>query len=142
MAAGTREQRLADVLGDDFVTDSVALDHAVGPVRITGRAGIPDAARSRADWQLPVNGRYVRDKVVTHAARSAYEDLLHGHRQPVYALYIEIDPTRVDVNASHQDRGALPRRPRSAPGRAACGRSRAVGAALGRGRRALARACA
>lgn len=97
--AGSREQRLSDVLGEDFLADSVAVDHAVGPVRVTGRAGIPDAARSRADWQFAyVNGRYVRDKVITHAARSAYEDLLHGQRQPVYALYVEIDPTRVDVN--------------------------------------------
>ncbi|RYF14544.1 MAG: DNA mismatch repair endonuclease MutL [Comamonadaceae bacterium] len=97
--AGSREQRLSDVLGEDFLADSVAVDHAVGPVRVTGRAGIPDAARSRADWQFAyVNGRYVRDKVITHAARSAYEDLLHGQRQPAYALYVEIDPTRVDVN--------------------------------------------
>jgi DNA mismatch repair protein MutL len=97
--AGTREQRLADVLGDDFVRDSVAIDVAIGPLRVTGRAGIPDAARSRADWQFAyVNGRFVRDKVITHAARSAYEDLLHGHRQPVYALYLQIDPARVDVN--------------------------------------------
>ncbi|NML46382.1 DNA mismatch repair endonuclease MutL [Ramlibacter sp. G-1-2-2] len=97
--AGTREQRLADVLGEDFLEQSVAVEHAIGPLRIRGRAGIPDAARSRADWQFAyVNGRYVRDKVITHAARSAYEDLLHGNRQPVYALYVEIDPTRVDVN--------------------------------------------
>jgi len=96
---GSREQRLADVLGEEFVADSIAIDHAVGPLRVTGRAGIPDAARSRADWQFAyVNGRYVRDKVITHAARSAYEDLLHGQRQPVYALYLEIEPTRVDVN--------------------------------------------
>jgi DNA mismatch repair protein MutL len=95
----SREQRLADVLGEDFLTESVAVDHTVGPLRVTGRAGIPDAARSRADWQFAyVNGRYVRDKVITHASRSAYEDLLHGQRQPVYALYVEIDPTRVDVN--------------------------------------------
>ena len=66
---------------------------------MVGRAGIPDAARSRADHQFAyVNGRYVRDKVITHAARSAYEDVLHGHRQPIYALYVEIEPTRVDVN--------------------------------------------
>jgi len=96
---GSRDRRLADVLGEDFLADSVAIEHAVGPLRVTGRAGIPDAARSRADWQFAyVNGRYVRDKVITHAARSAYEDLLHGQKQPVYALHLEIDPTRVDVN--------------------------------------------
>jgi DNA mismatch repair protein MutL len=97
--AGTREQRLADVLGEEFLAQSVAIEHVAGPLRISGRAGIPDAARSRADWQFAyVNGRYVRDKVITHAARSAYEDLLHGQRQPVYALYVAIDPARVDVN--------------------------------------------
>ncbi|MCC2675493.1 MAG: mismatch repair protein MutL, partial [Ramlibacter sp.] len=89
----------ADVLGDDFLAESVAIEATIGPVRISGRAGIPDAARSRADWQFAyVNGRYVRDKVITHAARSAYEDLLHGHRQPVYALHLQVDPARVDVN--------------------------------------------
>jgi len=95
----SRDQRLADVLGEDFLAQSVAVDYSAGPLRITGRAGIPDAARSRADQQYAyVNGRFVRDKVLTHAARSAYEDVLHGHRQPVYALYVEIDPARVDVN--------------------------------------------
>ncbi len=93
------DRRLADVLGDDFLHNSVAVHYQSGHVTVVGRAGIPDAARSRADHQFAyVNGRYVRDKVITHAARSAYEDVLHGHRQPIYALYVEIDPTRVDVN--------------------------------------------
>ena len=93
------DRRLADVLGDDFLRDSVPVHHQSGHITVVGRAGIPDAARSRADHQFSyVNGRFVRDKVVMHAARSAYEDVLHGHRQPVYALYVDIDPTRVDVN--------------------------------------------
>ncbi len=93
------DRRLADVLGDDFLDNSVAVRYQSGHVSVVGRAGIPDAARARADHQFSyVNGRYVRDKVVTHAARSAYEDVLHGQRQPIYALYVEIDPTRVDVN--------------------------------------------
>lgn len=93
------DRRLADVLGEDFLTESVAVQYALGSLTVRGRAGLPDAARSRADQQFAyVNGRFVRDKVVMHAARSAYEDVLHGQRQPVYALYIEIDPMRVDVN--------------------------------------------
>ncbi len=92
-------QRLADVLGSEMLAQSVAVDYRSGALHVTGRAGIPDAARARADQQFAyVNGRYVRDKVLTHAARSAYEDVLHGHRQPVYALYVSMDPARVDVN--------------------------------------------
>ena len=100
-------QRLADVLGEDFVQQAVALnwpletpdDDGQQRLRVWGFAGVPDAARSRADWQFAyVNGRYVRDKTITHAARSAYEDVLHGHRQPVYALFVSLDPARVDVN--------------------------------------------
>ena len=102
-----QDQRLADVLGSEFVARSVAVNYmstavrADGTplVRVWGRAGIPDAARSRPDQQFAyVNGRYVRDKVISHAARSAYEDVLHGHRQPIYALYVDMDPARVDVN--------------------------------------------
>ncbi|ADX45241.1 DNA mismatch repair protein MutL [Paracidovorax avenae ATCC 19860] len=92
-------RRLSDVLGEDFLAESIAVRHRSGPVTVTGRAGLPDAARSRADQQFCyVNGRFVRDKVLTHAARSAYEDVLHGQKQPVYALYVAIDPMRVDVN--------------------------------------------
>ncbi|WP_322992269.1 DNA mismatch repair endonuclease MutL [Limnohabitans sp.] len=97
-AAGL-EQRLADVLGDEFVAQSIAVAYNAGPLKVIGRAGLPDAARSRPDHQFAyVNGRFVRDKVVMHGARSAYEDVLHGHKQPAYALFMEIDPTLVDVN--------------------------------------------
>jgi DNA mismatch repair protein MutL len=107
-AAPALEQRLADVLGTEFVEDSLTLDYRVGPdsrgtaqhpLRVFGRVGVPDAARARADQQYCfVNGRFVRDKVLSHAVRSAFEDVLHGQRQPVYVLYLEMDPTRVDVN--------------------------------------------
>ena len=93
------DKRLADVLGHDFLAQSVVVHYRAGHVLVRGRAGVPNAARSRADQQFCyVNGRFVRDKVLTHAARAAYEDVLHGNRQPVYALYISIDPMRVDVN--------------------------------------------
>ena len=92
-------QRLGDVLGADFVAQSVAVSYEHNGVRVQGRAGVPDAARSRADQQFAyVNGRYVRDKVIVHAARSAYEDVLHGQRQPIYVLFVDVDPLRVDVN--------------------------------------------
>jgi DNA mismatch repair protein MutL len=94
-------RRLADVLGDDFVANSIPVQRtsASSGITVYGRAGLPDAARSRPDQQYCyVNQRFVRDKVLTHAAKSAYEDVLHGHKQPIYALYMEIDPARVDVN--------------------------------------------
>ncbi len=93
------EQRLADVLGEEFVAQSIPVEYHAGPLKVIGRAGLPDAARSRPDHQFAyVNGRFVRDKVVMHGARSAYEDVLHGHKQPAYALFMQIDPTLVDVN--------------------------------------------
>ena len=93
------DQRLADVWGEDFLAQSVPVDVADGRIRIRGRVGLPDHARSRSDQQHAyVNGRFVRDKVIMHGVRSAFEDVLHGQRQPVYALYLEIDPMRVDVN--------------------------------------------
>jgi DNA mismatch repair protein MutL len=97
--AAPLDQRLRDVLGEDFIRNSVTVDLQVGPVHVTGRAGVPDAARTRADQQYCyVNGRYVRDKLLSHGIRSAYEDVLHGQKQPVYALFVAITPELVDVN--------------------------------------------
>ena len=95
----TPDARLADVLGNDFIEDSRAVALDLGVLRITGRAGTPASARSRADQQyVYVNGRFVRDKLIAHGVRSAYEDVLHGGRQPAYVLFIDIAPDRVDVN--------------------------------------------
>ena len=93
------DARLADVLGADFIADSRPVSLDLGVLRVTGRAGTPASARSRADLQyVYVNGRFVRDKLIAHGVRSAYEDVLHGGRQPAYVLFIDIAPDRVDVN--------------------------------------------
>jgi len=92
-------QRLADVLGADFVAGSRPVQARLGPLRLQGLAGRPENARARADQQyLFVNGRFVRDRLIGHAIRAAYEDQLHGSRQPVYALFLQIAPELVDVN--------------------------------------------
>jgi DNA mismatch repair protein MutL len=93
------EQRLNDVLGDEFTGGSRVLASDAGPLALHGRVGVPDAARARADLQyLFVNGRHVRDRLLAHAVRAAYDDVLHGQRQPVYALFLRIAPSLVDVN--------------------------------------------
>jgi DNA mismatch repair protein MutL len=93
------EQRLSDVLGHEFVTNSRPLAQQTAVLRVQGRTGTPEAARSRTDLQyVYVNGRFVRDKLISHGIRAAYEDVLHGGRQPTYVLFIDIAPDRVDVN--------------------------------------------
>jgi len=91
--------RAAALLGREFVDSSVAVDAESGPLRLRGLAGSPQAARSRADMQyFFVNGRFVRDRLLAHAAREAWRELLHGERQPAYLLFLELDPRGVDVN--------------------------------------------
>jgi DNA mismatch repair protein MutL len=97
--AASLEHRVLDVLGEDFVAQSRPLAIESGVLRVGGRSGTPESARARADQQyVYVNGRFVRDKLIAHGVRSAYEDVLHGGRQPAYVLFIEIAPDRVDVN--------------------------------------------
>lgn len=96
-----REQRLAQLLGKAFVAESVALDvqaEASG-LRLWGWMGLPTFSRAQPDQQyFFVNGRVIRDKVVTHAVRQAYQDVLYHGRHPAYVLYLELDPALVDVN--------------------------------------------
>jgi DNA mismatch repair protein MutL len=99
LRAQSAAERAAAVLGDDFSSMSVAVDVRAGPLRLSGYAGTPQAAKSRADGQyFFVNGRFVRDRLLAHAAREAYSGLLHGDRQPAYVLYLELDARGVDVN--------------------------------------------
>ena len=97
--AASAAARVADVLGADFVAASREVAATRGPLSIEGRVGQPEAARARADLQyLFVNGRFVRDRLLAHAVRSAFDDQLHGSRQPAYALFLRMAPDAVDVN--------------------------------------------
>jgi DNA mismatch repair protein MutL len=91
--------RAAALLGREFADNALAVEAQAGGLRLIGLAGSPQAARSRADAQyFYVNGRYVRDRLLAHAAREAWAELLHGERQPAYVLFLELDPRGVDVN--------------------------------------------
>jgi DNA mismatch repair protein MutL len=93
-----RERALA-VLGRELADAAFAVEASAGGMRLRGLAGTPQAAQPRADCQyFVVNGRYVRDRVLAHAVREAYAELLHGDRQPAYLLFLDVDPRAVDVN--------------------------------------------
>jgi DNA mismatch repair protein MutL len=99
LAPADSPRRIADILGDDFLGAARRLDAAAGPLSITGFAIDPTRATDAKDGQhVFVNGRFVRDKVISHALREAYRDVLHGSRQPAVCVFIQIDPSLVDVN--------------------------------------------
>ena len=93
------EHRLATLLGKSFVQNALAIDVEAAGLRLWGWIGLPTFSRSQADLQyFFVNGRVVKDKLVAHAVRQAYRDVLYNGRHPTFVLYLELDPATVDVN--------------------------------------------
>jgi len=99
LAAGDAARRVREVLGDDFMANSRMVDVDSGNLRLSGFAALPAYARANRDAQFfYVNGRFVRDKLIQHALREAYADILHGARHPAFVLFLDMDPAGVDVN--------------------------------------------
>ena len=95
----THRQRIAAVCGTAFIDHAISIDFEAAGLRLWGWIAEPAFSRSQADQQyFFVNGRVVRDKLITHGIRQAYKDVLYHGRHPAYVLYLEIDPVLVDVN--------------------------------------------
>ncbi len=91
--------RVGEILGAEFPPQSLRIDHSGAGLRLWGWIGLPTASRSQADQQyFHVNGRLVRDRIVAHAVRQAYADVLFHGRHPAFVLFLELDPQGVDVN--------------------------------------------
>jgi DNA mismatch repair protein MutL len=91
--------RVAEVLGPEFPGQALRVEHEAAGMRLSGWVGLPTASRSAADQQyFYVNGRLVRDRIVAHAVRQAYADVLFHGRHPVFVLFLDVDPAGVDVN--------------------------------------------
>ena len=100
MTAVSQEQRVASICGPAFIESSVKIDFAASGLQLTGWVGLPTFSRSQQDMQFfYVNGRLIRDKLVAHAIKQAYQDVLYHGRHSVFVLYLTLDPTLVDVNA-------------------------------------------
>ncbi len=94
-----RERRVASVCGPAFMQQALQVEAEVDGLKLWGWVGLPTFSRSQADLQyFFVNGRVVRDKLVAHAIRQAYRDVLYHGRHPAFVLYLELDPAAVDVN--------------------------------------------
>jgi DNA mismatch repair protein MutL len=93
------DERILALQGGDFAAQSLPVREDGAALRLHGRISAPAAARASRDAQyFYVNGRYVRDKLLAHAVRQAYQDVLHHERHPSYVLFLELDPALVDVN--------------------------------------------
>ncbi len=103
-----RDRRIAMLCGPAFIENALCVDIEASGLRLWGWVGLPTFSRSQADMQyFYVNGRVVRDKLVAHAVRQAYRDVLYNGRHPTFVLYLELDPANVDVNvhpAKHEVR--------------------------------------
>jgi DNA mismatch repair protein MutL len=92
-------QRINAILGPEFGQYAVSVERQVGPLHLYGIAGLPAYSRSTRDEQyFFINGRFVRDKVLMHAVRQAYQDILHHQRHPAFVLFLDMPPEQVDVN--------------------------------------------
>jgi len=102
LTPGGRQARVEQLLGPEFAAQSALVDASTPEIALAGFAVLPAHATQRAAQYCFVNGRFVRDRVLQHALREAYRDVLHHDRQPAYALWLTIDPRRVDVNVHPQ----------------------------------------
>ena len=98
--AAARSRRVAELCGETFAAHMMEVEQGAAGLRLSGWIGLPTFSRSQPDLQyFFVNGRMIRDRLVTHALRQAYADVLFHGRHPAYVLYLEMDPVLVDVNA-------------------------------------------
>lgn len=92
-------KRFGEVLGTEFAAETINVDESAAGLRLWGVVAKPTFNRNKSDTQyVYVNGRYVRDKLISHAIRQAYQDVLHHERHPAFVLFLELDPNLVDVN--------------------------------------------
>ncbi len=99
LMAGEPLRRISEILGNEFTENAVMLDDSAGGLRLWGMAAKPAYSKMSRDAQYCfVNGRFVRDKLLSHAIRQAYQDVLHHERHPAFVLFLELDPVGVDVN--------------------------------------------
>ncbi|MBW4933904.1 DNA mismatch repair endonuclease MutL [Marinobacter sp. F4206] len=94
-----KERRIGALCGQQFIDNAVVIDAEATGLRLWGWVALPTFSRSQADLQyFFVNGRVIRDRLVAHAVRQAYRDVLYNNRHPAFVLYLEVDPATVDVN--------------------------------------------